>query len=187
MHGTYPPSNTYIPVDSKYPPCITINIIWLSLMLIHTRRYQVGQRTRYHFFEILRASFPHQAEYLQVQLEREIFEWWISRFMLVYAADLGQLHCKFATECWARCCAVERLVVQALTLWFLNGGLYLLQAQMPNIRSSHHRFIIPLLFLELTFAYTWLEFRKIWPSLAVHACQKTFQTKFSCKSSRSCL
>ena len=58
MHGTYPPSNTYIPVDSKYPPCITINIIGLSLMLIHTGRYQVGQRTRYHFFEILRASFP---------------------------------------------------------------------------------------------------------------------------------
>ena len=34
--------------------------------------------------------------------------------MFVYAADLGQLHCKFATDCWARCCAVERLVVQAM-------------------------------------------------------------------------
>ena len=46
------------------------------------------------------------------------------------------------------------LFKQCSTLWFLNGELCLLQAQMPNIRSSHDRFIIPLLFLELTFAYT---------------------------------
>ena len=57
--------------------------------------------------------------------------------MLVYAADLGQFHCKFATDCWARCCTVERLVVQALTLWFLKGGALFVTS--ANAKYSEQR------------------------------------------------
>lgn len=56
----------------------------------------------------------------------------------------------------------------------------LLQVHLPNIRSS---FQPP---FALGLACTWLESRNTCPSLEVHA-WKSFQTKSSCKSSRSCL